>query len=193
MWDGMTLIPGRECGGCTVCCVVPTIDTPEIQKVSRARCRHCVSGGCAIYDKRPQICRTYYCAWRTVDIFDEDWRPDKSGVLAMVETERIPKSFELSTGINLMLVGDANHIIRQDWFQDFIVVGVMNSVPLFLALPGPRSHQAVNVFLNTQEMLEAIRAGQLTEGLKAALKILEGWNFIPASITHSGNDVGLPE
>ena len=85
MWDGMTLIPGRDCGGCTVCCVWPSINKPEIQKVSGAACRHCSGGGCAINQSRPPVCRSYYCAWRTVDIFDDAWRPDKSGVLAYVE------------------------------------------------------------------------------------------------------------
>ena len=77
MWDGMTLIPGRDCGGCTVCCVFPTINKPEIQKQSGVRCRHCHETGCGIYDSRPPVCRAYYCAWRTVDIFGEDWRPDR--------------------------------------------------------------------------------------------------------------------
>ena len=104
MWDGMTLIPGRECGPCTVCCTAPSINKPEIQKLSGAACRHCDGGGCAIYDSRPPVCRAFYCAWRTVDIFGEDWRPDKSGVLAYVETEGISEDFDLSTGIGLMLV-----------------------------------------------------------------------------------------
>ena len=44
-WDGTTaLVPGRECGGCTVCCPVLWIDAPDIQKASGAACRHC-SGG----------------------------------------------------------------------------------------------------------------------------------------------------
>jgi len=128
-----------------------------------------------------------------VDIFSENWRPDKSGVLALVETEGIPEQFELTTGLTLMLVGRGRRIIRQAWFQDFVVTGVMNSVPLFLALPGPRGHQAASVFLNTQEMLEAIRRGTVKEALEAALKILKAWNFSPAPITHSGNDVSLPE
>src|SRR6478736_4736516 len=145
MWDGMTLIPGRDCGGCTVCCVFPTINKPEIQKLSGARCRHCASTGCGIYDSRPPVCRAYYCAWRTVDIFSDEWRPDKSGVLAYVETEGISDAFDLSTGIGLMLVDNPLKTVRQKWFQEFVVTGVMNSVPLFLSLPGPRGHQAATV------------------------------------------------
>ena len=192
MWDGMTLIAGRDCGACTVCCTWPTINKPEIQKLSGSTCKHCKAGGCAIYETRFPVCRSYYCAWRTVDIFDEDWRPDKSGVLAMVETEGIPEQFELSTGINLMLVDNPARIIRQRWFQDFVVTGVMNSVPLFLSLPGPRGHQAAIVFLNNEEMLEAIKRGTVKDALEAVLKILRGWAFEKAVITHTGNDVSSP-
>jgi hypothetical protein len=189
MWDGMTLIPGRDCGDCTVCCTWPTIDKPEIQKRSGSTCRHCTAQGCAIYETRYPVCRAYYCAWRTVDIFDDNWRPDRSGVLAYVETEGISEDFDLSTGIGLMLVGHAAKIVRQKWFQDFVVTGVMNSVPLFLSLPGPRGHQAATVSLNTDQMVDAIRRGAVKDGLEAALKVLRGWRFTPATIAHSGNDV----
>ncbi|MFO1249103.1 MAG: hypothetical protein U1E93_13025 [Alphaproteobacteria bacterium] len=185
----MTLIPGRECGDCTVCCVAPSINKPEIQKVSGSACRHCVGGGCAIYDSRPPVCRGFYCAWRTVDIFSDDWRPDKSGVLAYVETEGISEDFDLSTGIGLMLVGNPLKIVRQRWFQDFVVTGVTSSIPLFLSLPGPRGYQAATVSLNTEQMVEAVSRGLVKDGLEAALKNLRGWDFQPAVITHSGNDV----
>jgi hypothetical protein len=189
MWDGMTLIAGRECGDCTVCCVAPTINKPEIQKLSGARCRHATCAGCSIYETRPPVCRSYYCAWRTVDIFNDDWRPDKSGVLAYVETEGISDCFDLSTGIGLMLVGNPLKTVRQKWFQEFVVTGVMNSVPLFLSLPGPRGFQAATVSLNTEQLLDAAVRGSVKDALEAALRILRDWKFTPAVITHSGNDV----
>ena len=193
MWEGMTLIPGRDCGGCTVCCVFPTINKPEIQKQSGARCRHCHETGCGIYDSRPPVCRAYYCAWRTVDIFSEDWRPDRSGVLPYVETEGIAEDFDLSTGIGLMLVGNPLKIVRQKWFQDFVVTGVMSSVPLFLSVPGPRGHQAATVSLNTEEMLDAIRGNRVKDALEQVLKILRNWDFQPAKITYNGNNVSSPD
>jgi hypothetical protein len=189
MWEGMTLIPGRDCGDCTVCCTVMTINKPEIQKESGVTCRHCKESGCAIYDSRPPVCRAWYCAWRTVEIFDADWRPDRSGVMPYVETEGISTDFDLSTGIGLMLVGHPLKAVRQAWFQDFVVTGIMNSVPLFLSLPGPRGHQAVTTSLNTDEMLEYIRRGLIKDGLEAAVKVLRGCDHEPAVITYSGNDV----
>ena len=189
MWDGMTLVEGRDCGDCTVCCTWPTINKPEIQKVSGATCKHCTTGGCAIYETRFPVCKGFYCAWRTVDIFDEDWRPDKSGVMPYVETEGIAENFDLGTGIGLMLVGHPLKIVRQRWFQDFVVTGVMNSVPLFLSLPGPRGHQAATVSLNTEEMLGAIQRGMVKDALEGVVRILRGWDFAPAVITYGGNDV----
>ena len=193
MWEGMELIPGRDCGDCTVCCTALTIDKPEIQKKSGLTCKNCVSGGCAIYDTRYPVCRGFYCAWRTVDIFDEDWRPDKSGVMPYVETDGISDGFDLETGIGLMLVGNPNSIVRQKWFQDFVVTGIMNSIPLFLSLPGPRGYQAATALLNTGEMLDAIKRGTVKDALEAAVRLLRGWDFQPAIIAHKGNDVGVDD
>ena len=189
MWEGMQLIPGRDCGECTVCCEWPTINKPEIQKLSGSTCKHCTAKGCAIYETRYPVCRSYYCAWRTVDIFGPEWRPDRSGVMPYVETEGIGEDFDLSTGIGLMLVGHPLKIVRQRWFQDFVVTGVMNSVPLFLSLPGPRGHQAATASLNTEEMLDAIKRGLVKDALEKVIKLLRGWDFQPAAITHTGNDV----
>ena len=193
MWEGMELIPGRDCGDCTVCCTALTINKPEIQKKSGLTCKNCTSGGCAIYETRYPVCRGYFCAWRNVDIFDEDWRPDRSGVMPYVETEGITGDFDMSTGIGLMLVGNPNRIVRQAWFQDFVVTGVMNSVPLFLSLPGPVGHQAATTSLNTQQMLDAIKRGTVKDALEAALKVLRNWDFVPATITYTGNDVGVDD
>jgi len=189
MWEGMTLVPGRSCGDCTVCCTWPTIDKPEIQKLSGSTCKHCTTQGCGVYETRYPICRDYYCAWRAMDMFDESWRPDRSGVLPYVETEGIGEAFDFSIGIGLMLVGHPLKIVRQKWFQDFVVTGIMNSIPLFLSIPGPRGHQAATTSLNTQEMLDAIKAGREKDALEAAVKLLRGWDFQPQVPVHTGNDV----
>jgi len=42
-------------------------------------------------------------------------------------------------------------------------------------------------------MLDAIRGGRVKDALEQVLKILRGWDFQPATITFSGNDVGSTE
>jgi len=79
--------------------------------------------------------------------------------------------------------------VRQKWFQDFVETGVMSSIPLFLSLPGPRGHQAATVSLNTEEMLDAIRGDRVKDALEAVLRIFRDWDFQPAKITYTGNDV----
>ena len=63
----------------------------------------------------------------------------------------------------------------------------MNSVPLFLSLPGPRGYQAATVFLNNQDMLDAIKRGTVKDDAgSGAEEILRSWTFQPAVITNTG-------
>ena len=79
--------------------------------------------------------------------------------------------------------------MRQKWFQDFVTSGVMNSVPLFLAIPGPTGHNAATTSLNTKEMVDAIARGAEKDALEAAVKVLRGWDFQPQLFHNRGNDV----
>jgi len=185
------LVPGRSCGECTVCCTVLLVDTPEIQKEPGATCRHC-RGGCTIYDTRPPVCRDYFCAWRKMDIFGENWRPDRSGVFAQLETEDIPEAFGFAAGLTLMLTDHPARTVRQRWFQEFVRTGIMNNIPIFLSVPGPRGTQAAKLLLNTEEMRDAILAGRMKDALEKTLRRMSSHDFKPARIMHAGNDVGVP-
>jgi hypothetical protein len=182
------LVPGRTCGSCTLCCIVPVIDMPEVQKLPSSVCRHCVSG-CDIYETRPEVCRNYYCGWRRLDIFDEDWRPDLSGVFVEFETN-IPSQFKAPFGLNLVLVGNPLKTIRQPRFIDFVAAGVSNSRPLFLGLAGPKGMQACKLFLNTKEFHEAARRGRsdVRLMLEKILKKLVDHTYAPQILKHHGND-----
>ena len=179
------LVPGRECGDCTVCCTVMAIDKPDIQKEAGVTCRHCV-GGCAIYETRPSLCREYHCGWRQLPILDDSWRPDRSGVYVEVEP------VEGTTGLRLVLVGNPLKIVRQSWFIDFVATGVKGHVPLVLGIPGPKGHQGASVLLNTREMLAAARhsRAQIKDLLEKDLKRLKAYDFPRRVIVHTGNNVG---
>lgn len=77
------LLPRRECGPCTACCTVPAI--AELDKPADTRCGHCTSDGCGIYAARPEPCRTFFCGWRRLPWLPQDLRPDRSGVIVMLE------------------------------------------------------------------------------------------------------------
>lgn len=184
------LVPGRECGDCNVCCTALTIDKPDIQKKAGVTCRHC-TGGCAIHETRPQVCRNFYCGWRLLPSMGDEWRPDRSGVFALLETDNIPAHFKWNVGINLMLVGDPLQIVREPRFITFVATGVANAVPLFLVLPGPPGHQGRKAPLNTKAMIEAASGPRLGVGqlLEAALKGLMGHPFKAYTMTNSGHDM----
>jgi hypothetical protein len=57
--------PARECGDCSLCCKVMTIealDKPQGKWCPQARPG---KGGCAVYADRPTECQTFTCSWRS--------------------------------------------------------------------------------------------------------------------------------
>jgi hypothetical protein len=183
------LVPGRECGECTLCCIIPAIDKPEIQKMPGSVCRHCSSGGCAIYEARPPICRGFYCAWRRTSQIPEDWRPDKSGIFAELEI-KVPPQFK-PIGINLMLVGNPLKIVRRTDFIDFVAGNIRNNVALFMGVPGPKGMQSVRLPLNTRELLDATTQSRahVKAVLENMLKRLAAYECVPLALVHGGQDV----
>ena len=184
------LVPGRACGTCNLCCVVPVVDSPELAKPSGTVCRHS-RGGCAVYERRPDVCRRFFCAWRRTKLIPDDWRPDRCGVFATLDSDSVPPQFAGKTGISLMLTDNPLKTVRQPWFQDFVAGAVTDRVPLFLTLPGPMGTQAAMILLNTQEMEAAATQARaaVKDVLERVLKRLSGHDFVPYEMTQEGVDV----
>lgn len=82
---GPSVVPGRACGDCTLCCKVVAV--LEIAKASGVWCPHCVSGQrCAIYDTRYASCRTFYCQWMIEKGLGPEWKPERAKFV-LVKTE----------------------------------------------------------------------------------------------------------
>lgn len=77
------LIDKRSCGECTACCTVAAV--AELDKPADTACRHACGAGCAIYEVRPAACRAFHCGWRRLAWLPTMFRPDRSGVIVMVE------------------------------------------------------------------------------------------------------------
>lgn len=164
------------------------IDKPDIQKEAGVTCRYC-RGGCTIKDHWPVLCREYFCGWRRLKIMDDNWRPDRSGVLAEVELRGG------ALHISLVLAANPLKTVRQPWFADFVAYGVRNGTQLFLGLPGPPGHQGASLLITTRQMWEAAgfsRAAVRTL-LEAELKRLQAYDFPLRVIRNGGHNVGLPE
>ncbi|MEA2876313.1 MAG: hypothetical protein QOF14_1509 [Hyphomicrobiales bacterium] len=79
------VVPGRECGTCTLCCKVAAVE--EVDKPNGVWCTHCLSGRrCTIYDQRPPSCRTFYCQWMVEKSLGPEWKPERAK-FALVKTE----------------------------------------------------------------------------------------------------------
>src|SRR4029450_10057139 len=83
---GRFLMPplNRKCGECRVCCIVPSISVPDLQKGADESCQHLCESGCSIHKSKPETCSAFLCAWRTIAEIPDDWRPDRCGVLGIV-------------------------------------------------------------------------------------------------------------
>ncbi|MCK1304569.1 MULTISPECIES: YkgJ family cysteine cluster protein [unclassified Bradyrhizobium] len=74
-----TAQPARQCGSCNACCDI--LEVAAVDKPVNQLCRHWKTGtGCTIYERRPQMCRSFVCAWLQGHL-DDDWFPAKSGII----------------------------------------------------------------------------------------------------------------
>ena len=79
LWGGPA--PGRDCDDCSACCRIFAIESDGLSKPADVLCHHRSAGGCEIYAQRPQVCRTFFCAWRRIASMPEETRPDRMGVV----------------------------------------------------------------------------------------------------------------
>ncbi|HTV33623.1 MAG TPA: hypothetical protein VME69_11070 [Methylocella sp.] len=81
-------IPGKSCGACSLCCRV--LEITELAKPAGKLCDNCSrdgSSGCAIYPRRPKVCRDYECLWKNDRALGPRLRPDRTGTLLMEDPD----------------------------------------------------------------------------------------------------------
>lgn len=195
------LVAGRDCGDCTVCCIVPAIDDPDIQKRSGTPCRHCrahaldgrvtdsAAPGCTAYDTRPGVCRSFHCAWRYLADLDDGWRPDRSQVYATLE--EIPLKGASLTAVTLTLIGDAAATARLPWFVNFVHARALAEKPMFFALPGSPGLRPTRIFAPLADMAGAARKGAaaVQSMLEQAVAVMARQPKDAHVLKHSGHDV----
>jgi hypothetical protein len=168
MVDDRNLLPGRECGSCTVCCVVLAIDDPALTKSAGTACQNCTGTGCGIYASRPQTCRDFVCEWRRLALLDEDWRPDLSGVL-ITGRDLIDDDGQDIEAIVLTIF--ANHdVIFDKGFATLVAISVDQGREVILSFPAPDYSGTWEIPLR-QFVAQGVIAGslpQVGEGIRFA-------------------------
>lgn len=184
------LVAGRECGTCQECCIAPAINKPEVQKFPGSRCCNALQGGgCNIYETRPDPCRTFFCGWRRSPDFPDDWRPDRSGVMAILEINEQPQFQPLAAALNL--VGNPLKTIRRPDFIDFIARNLRNNVAIYLMLSAGPGMQSARMLLNVPLLVQAAgkSRGEMKKALEEALKILVAHPAQRYVMNYSGHDM----
>lgn len=133
------LVPGRECGECSVCCIVLHIDDVNFKKPADQVCTNLMEkGGCKIYDKRPSVCQDWYCAWRFMSQLDDTWRPDRSGILLQSD----------ENGIIFQPIRDPKSVLTNERVIELIGGGVAQGIPMSMSIPTQKGFRSYSIPLN---------------------------------------------
>jgi len=134
----MTALAQRQCGPCTVCCIELKIDTPELRKKARTPCPHLSTAGCGIYAARPPVCQQFLCGWRLFDDMSDDWRPDRSGILAMRKApDELPVAWRSAPyGVHLVVIG-GEAAVQRPAFANYVGVALARGIPVFFSAASP--------------------------------------------------------
>lgn len=84
MTRDVEVVPGRDCGGCTLCCKLLAVE--ELSSPPLGWCPRCdVKTGCAAYADRPTECRQFYCEYLLDGALGEHWKPSKCKMVVVLE------------------------------------------------------------------------------------------------------------
>jgi hypothetical protein len=131
-----SLLSGRQCGPCTVCCT--ELKIPQLRKEARVPCKHLAATGCGIYATRPDVCREFLCGWRLFEEMGDDWRPDLSGVMALRwSPAELPAAWKTAPyGVHLLVIGGEAAVLRPA-FIDYVARTMARGLPVFLSAASP--------------------------------------------------------
>lgn len=104
------VLADRQCGDCSTCCTVLTVNSPDFKKPAGTPCSHLGPHGCGIHAVRPHICRTWFCAWRRVARLPDEARPDRSSLLVSINFVREPQNCFEGVSINVRMLAGSRAI-----------------------------------------------------------------------------------
>ena len=174
----MKLIPNRDCGECTACCHHIPIDQDDFVKLPNIDCEHLVHGlGCGIYKKRPNTCASWYCSWRYLSNTDENWRPDKCGILMDFTQNGIPEEFPKKTALVIKII-DKEKAINHDELYAFITFQLKKGLPLILSHGREYGYSAASGFLN-YALQQDVDSDDIARVKQSIVKLIEDCEKLP--------------
>ncbi|MFA1012856.1 MULTISPECIES: YkgJ family cysteine cluster protein [Pseudomonas syringae group] len=130
----------KTCGECTVCCSALLIDTPNFKKPADIKCIHVKDkGGCSIYEKRPEVCRSWECGWLALSKLRNSLRPDKSNLLIRLEE---------GGSITLQPIGNAIRYLTNTDALEVIATWINYDAQVAISVPTKTGHAYANHVLN---------------------------------------------
>jgi len=139
------VVAGRACGPCMVCCIAPTIDDPELKKLPGHPCPNLRNAGCGIYPSRPRTCRAFHCGWLSARWIGETLRPDKSGVLVVLNTKPDANGTPERTASFALLTRAA---LNAQGLAEAVAAAVAGKVGAYMLIPGAPGFTATQIRLN---------------------------------------------
>ncbi|MCP5382816.1 MAG: hypothetical protein H6912_10675 [Kordiimonadaceae bacterium] len=135
------------------------------------------NGGCAIYQTRPTVCQNWFCAWRNLPELDENWRPDKSGVLVEFTEENFPPPFSGRVGFRFTIL-DKKKLKNNNKLAKFLIKQINNGVPCLLTFGLEKNTEPATAFLNFA-LNNAIKTNDINNILHELNKAIEACEKMP--------------
>lgn len=127
-----TLVPGRSCGSCTVCCQV--LEIKALAKPAGVLCEHNTGASCGIYRDRPRACAKWFCLWRKIGALPDELRPDRSGVILSLENDPTADDPFLRTRIVCRAVYSSDDLDRWEAIEAVAMFAREGSLPVWTAV-----------------------------------------------------------
>ena len=131
----------RSCGECTACCTALTIPDPELRKPAGVPCVYLSpAGGCGIYERRPQVCKSFLCGWRLYPL-PEELRPDRAGVLIRPQPGA-------GAGLTIGLVSEDERPLFSEAVMTLVGAWISNDAPVAISVRTRPGYCSAQVNLN---------------------------------------------
>ena len=157
------LVPNRECGECTACCVHLLIKDENFEKAADEPCSNMVEkGGCKIYSSRPSVCQDWHCAWRFMAQLGDEWRPDRSGILLRSD----------ENGIIFQPIQSAKKVMTSDRAIELIAGGVAQGISMSMSIPTKQGFLSYGMSLN-EPLATVVKTRNLKKIRKKMLDLIK--------------------